>query len=340
MRSRTEIKTAIERMEPGALLRLKKFAQYQILRMGSDAGGRTFEDLLSEAITDTLTGRRGWSNGVDFETHLADAMRGIVGCWKEAPRQDTVPDFETKNRAAEGPNTIANANTTLHSERILAAKEEMQRIRRALRKDPAASHVLDLIAFDFTPREIQQRLDITQQDYAAATRRIRRRLEALYPECKARRRSARHKRLARQSTTPVAAFICPYCGGKIEKVTMGSANRVPIAYQWKCVECSAPFGPPWATGDLSTALLGVQPWPASGVNVKRVEWPENRDGSLFFVIAERYPDGWRFFEKNTWENRWFPMNATPALIVQAERLAAGDKPPLGESPNRSEQFRS
>lgn len=45
----------------------------------------------------------------------------------------------------------------------------------------------------------------------------------------------------------------------------------------------------------------------------RIEWKEqkpSKDGSceLFFIIAERISGEWRFFEKSTWEVRWYEIS--------------------------------
>ncbi len=60
---------------------------------------------------------------------------------------------------------------------------------------------------------------------------------------------------------------------------------------------------------------------------QRVEWRENReycDGSfeLFFIIAERNGAGWIFFERSSFEARWFPIEPTQELIKMADNILA------------------
>ncbi len=55
--------------------------------------------------------------------------------------------------------------------------------------------------------------------------------------------------------------------------------------------------------------------------VSRVEWQEMRGDVLFFMIAERDPwSKWRFFERSTWEVRWYSVDPTPEHIAKAEQL--------------------
>lgn len=60
----------------------------------------------------------------------------------------------------------------------------------------------------------------------------------------------------------------------------------------------------------------------------RVEWQELRrvpggGRELFRVIAEGGPDKLSFFERRTWETRWYEIPATPRRIAKAQRILAG-----------------
>ncbi len=51
----------------------------------------------------------------------------------------------------------------------------------------------------------------------------------------------------------------------------------------------------------------------------RIEWREQRrcsDGSseLFLIIAERGDSGWHFYERSSFEVRWFPVSPNASLI--------------------------
>jgi hypothetical protein len=43
------------------------------------------------------------------------------------------------------------------------------------------------------------------------------------------------------------------------------------------------------------------------------------DGSreIFYVLAEQGKDEWTFFERSSWELRWYPIAATESLVTRA-----------------------
>jgi DNA-directed RNA polymerase specialized sigma24 family protein/predicted RNA-binding Zn-ribbon protein involved in translation (DUF1610 family) len=333
MRSRSEIENAICSLSSAQLIKLRNFARIRVRGLGSRAGGADYEDLLQQALASTISGEREWSDRVDLYAHLLGAMRSIASCWKDHHEVELFCDSDLHTPEGESSGILENAATKLDPERILAAKEEMQRIRRALRGDVIAADVLELIAFGFTSKEVQERLKITQQQYGAATRRIRRRLELLFPEWNGRRSSLRKGPTSQNANIDADAFACPNCGGKIEQVPISLAERLPLGHQWKCNGCATRFGPPWAMDEPPTGLLGPEPWGGSHSTTTRVEWMENRDDYLFLVIAEREDAGWKFFEKDPYEGIWRPVkHGHDALTLKAERLANGDALPLDSTP--------
>jgi len=50
----------------------------------------------------------------------------------------------------------------------------------------------------------------------------------------------------------------------------------------------------------------------------QVSWNQVRDEAYYFVIADLTTDGWQFWERDSWEIRWFRMKATGELIAKAE----------------------
>jgi len=51
-----------------------------------------------------------------------------------------------------------------------------------------------------------------------------------------------------------------------------------------------------------------------------VSWHEVREDAYCFVIADLTADGWEFWERDSWELRWFRMKATGELIAKAESI--------------------
>ena len=65
--------------------------------------------------------------------------------------------------------------------------------------------------------------------------------------------------------------------------------------------------------------------------MKQVEWHEGRQHELVIVIGELSAKSWSFYERSTWEVRWYPRVADEALLSKAESLLAAMTPSAGES---------
>ena len=59
-----------------------------------------------------------------------------------------------------------------------------------------------------------------------------------------------------------------------------------------------------------------------------VTWNEVREDAYCFIIADLTADGWEFWERDSWEIRWFRMKATDELICEGRVVP-------GQSRNRS-----
>ena len=55
----------------------------------------------------------------------------------------------------------------------------------------------------------------------------------------------------------------------------------------------------------------------------RVEWREIRDQEPYLVIADLTPKGWEFWDRSSWEVRWYQMTSTPQLIAKATQILKG-----------------
>ena len=59
----------------------------------------------------------------------------------------------------------------------------------------------------------------------------------------------------------------------------------------------------------------------TSAEMTRIEWTESRrDAGLFFVIAEWNGAAWEFWDRHSWEVRWFPLKPTPERVAKAETL--------------------
>src|SRR5579859_2819765 len=70
MHSLEETRQAIQELTNPELLRLKRFARWRLRSLGRKSLGRNEHDLLYEAVTSTVAGKRTWRQGIDLCRHL------------------------------------------------------------------------------------------------------------------------------------------------------------------------------------------------------------------------------------------------------------------------------
>jgi hypothetical protein len=173
--SQSAVWEAVEALKRPELLRLHRYSRWRIRWLGRKALGRDERDLLDEAITATLSGKRAWTGAVPLRQHLLGAMRSISTSWHERKVEEYL-ESELVEPSTESP--LDRLATTQDPEKILEAKERLNQIRKLFEHDTIASEVLDLLGFGYTAKEIQSRIRISSAEFAAAAKRIRRKLDS------------------------------------------------------------------------------------------------------------------------------------------------------------------
>jgi DNA-directed RNA polymerase specialized sigma24 family protein len=118
------------------------------------------EDLLQEAITKTLDGRRTWNRTVSILKHLDRVMESDAGHIAEKEAAHTPPP------AARGPDPREQS----------AAQDKLDDLLSLFADDDQALEVLHLRGMGFSASEIQQELGISKTHYETVNKRIRRRV--------------------------------------------------------------------------------------------------------------------------------------------------------------------
>ncbi len=171
-----DVRRAVEELSLADLTRIRKYACALSRPATRSDRGWDAEDLLQEAIGATLGGDRHWfPTRVDFVGHLVGAVRSIAWNWHRSAAVATVvaldPDDGAEGSAHEAP--------APSPERIALAKKELDEITRLLEGDRLATAVVDCWADGLTGPETWAALGITELDYRAFVRRLRRRLRHL-----------------------------------------------------------------------------------------------------------------------------------------------------------------
>ncbi|MCI0724302.1 MAG: hypothetical protein L0338_35865 [Acidobacteria bacterium] len=178
-----EVSAAIKGLTRPQLLRLEKYARFLIRGLPHRAS-RDHEDLLQEAMKATLNGDRRWNRQKvpDFYVHLLGVMRSSANHWLEQAQREPVsteadvlvtqPNGETQSPLELAPSCSPDA------ERTLAAKQRLDEIDRIFGEDALVSLIIAGLREGRNGPEIQALLDVSQNDYDAALKRMRRRLRA------------------------------------------------------------------------------------------------------------------------------------------------------------------
>lgn len=159
-----ECTAAINQLSARALQRLKSFAAMRTVTSRGVHYYADAEDLLHDAITRTLDGRRKWKpQRVDLTTHLKGCMRSIANQYDKESRRlsQTLPG----ELAFDGEERLHRA-TMLHTARLL------------LKPDAVAFEVLNLLLDGHTAGTVRGILNIDSKIYNAARKRITRLLQA------------------------------------------------------------------------------------------------------------------------------------------------------------------
>ncbi len=182
--TREEVEAAIAALSDARKKDLRDAAAAHIWRFRLDRAEHAAEDLLAEAITRTLEGRRRRRRPVALMAHLIKTMESIASDWRRRAAVRVKAGFrvvrqsEYRRRFEHGGDFVdilANApSQEPDAERTLIAKEELRAFLRHFVDDRAAILVATGINRGLTGRQTCARFDLTPEDFAAAVKRIRR----------------------------------------------------------------------------------------------------------------------------------------------------------------------
>lgn len=179
-----EIAAAIEALTPGDWARLKRFADPRIWRLGPKADSRTGDDLIQTALTDLLADTRRWNKSkVGLIRLLTEAMRSISSNWarsyKEAETAVLEADLRRENEEGEIFNPLDNfQEQSPNPEQWLRDKQTLELIDDLFKDDEKAQMVLTAWQEGYDPPGVRELWSLSQNEYNAIVRKIRRRLGA------------------------------------------------------------------------------------------------------------------------------------------------------------------
>jgi CheY-like chemotaxis protein len=186
--TREEVDRAIAALTDAESSRLKKFAEWRaLLSRGTDQ--RTGQELLQEALRQTLEGKRRWNKRVTFATYLVGAIRSISGRRKG---DNAVLACDAFKRHADGQEfslfdnvatcdiaadqrSITSAWDIAADERLIT-QERVNRIFGMFKDDPEAIFLLQGWSEGLKRNTIMQEHGLNEKQYRATVKRIRMKL--------------------------------------------------------------------------------------------------------------------------------------------------------------------
>ena len=151
---------------------------------GARLGGTGYTepaDLIYEALTRCLDGRRRWPVGVPFPVFLANAMRSIASSERQARgARLAIHESDFPSGSSEdaldwlGGHAPSAEDEAIAAEGARSARARAEELRAALRADPMARAVVDGWLSDLEPNEVMRERELTAQQYKAARQRVSR----------------------------------------------------------------------------------------------------------------------------------------------------------------------
>jgi DNA-directed RNA polymerase specialized sigma24 family protein len=174
-----EIEAALRDLSSADLLRLGKYARWRMAGLGRQWRGTDHEDLMAEAMTATLSGRRKWNKQIDFLQHLAGVMRSISSHWAEKEKtgkEQPLPTATGRHRDERQEDEHLASNNPEPDVRAVA-RIKVEEIESLFMDDPEVGELIDGLRAELTGPEIQELLEISEKEYWTRMRRMRRTLE-------------------------------------------------------------------------------------------------------------------------------------------------------------------
>jgi DNA-directed RNA polymerase specialized sigma24 family protein len=142
------------------------------------------EDLLQEAATALLDGRRSWPTGFHTLVVLKGVMQSIAYNARKKQRRDyaLAGDFgapSDEDAEDEVSDLAEGTSPETDPARIAEAEDELTAARRAVGEDSQLVTLLEAMAAGFRGKEIPEVLDVDAKTYDAARKRLSRRLAEL-----------------------------------------------------------------------------------------------------------------------------------------------------------------
>ena len=177
-----ELEAAIRALTQAHLIHLEKIAWFRHRTLGARGAGRNEGDILSDAIIAILEGRRKWiKDSCDFMTFLKGVMRSLTSHIRDGKATDAFDKIAPNpdNDNAEDFIEQLLPQAYFDPERQLHERDLDRQVREWFKDDAVVLLVYEAFLEKMKPADIRSCLDITENEYHAAAKRLRRAVRRL-----------------------------------------------------------------------------------------------------------------------------------------------------------------
>ena len=179
-----EIEQAVSALTDAQLVRLNKVSAFRTASLGTRAVGRNPGDILSDAIIAILERRRKWIKAnVDFMPLLLGVMKSLTSHIRTGKPLDAFDEIAPNpvNEEDDADEFVQQIPTAapVDPERQLLASDLDKQIRQRFNDDPEVLLVYEAFLEKMKPAEIQTCLGLSEKEYNAAAKRLRRAVDRL-----------------------------------------------------------------------------------------------------------------------------------------------------------------
>lgn len=177
--STAELVAALGALGPADLARLNMLAKMR----ARYCPGLDWRDLLHDAVDRALDGSRSWPRGLPLLFFLRETMRSLASEYRRKYVDGLIRNECDLPAAADGQSPLLSVvSESPGIEQDLSARQTLASILKMFDGDDQALIILDAMARDASPDEIQRAGHMSPTQYASAQKRIRRGLARAYPE--------------------------------------------------------------------------------------------------------------------------------------------------------------
>lgn len=169
-----EVREAVGRLGDADLERLRRYADLRARALAALGLGIGGSDLLQEALSRTLAGKRKWPKSVKFVQHLLGAVRSISSGLAKRMKGVVVETDLLGDGEGDESHGIELASPLADPERLAAVHEELAHIEQLFSSDERALLVIEGLKDRMEGPEIKEWLGLSQTEFETVMKRLRR----------------------------------------------------------------------------------------------------------------------------------------------------------------------